>query len=105
MRIMISQPMKGKSTERVRKEREHVVATLESQGHTVVDTVFTDTPPDTNNVALWHLGKSLEVMSTVDAVCFMDGWQKARGCFIEYEAAKNYGLMIIFGDGRMVFND
>lgn len=95
MKIMLSQPMKGKTTEQVREERKAVVAMLEADGHTVVDTVFTDAPPATDNVALWHLGKSLEFMSTVDAVYFMKGWSHARGCIIEHMAAENYGLWIL----------
>ena len=95
MKIMLSQPMKGKTTEYVREERASVVARLEAQGHTVIDTVFTDTPPDTDNIALWHLGKSLEAMSAVEAVYFMKGWDKARGCIIEHMAAEKYGLWIL----------
>ena len=98
MKVMISQPMKGKTTEQVRAEREAVVMSLEAKGHTVVDTVFTDTPPETDNVALWHLGKSLEAMSTVDVVYFMAGWRQARGCLIEHMAAEKYGLWIIHQD-------
>ena len=33
MRIMISQPMTGKTTEEIREEREELVEQLESQGH------------------------------------------------------------------------
>lgn len=98
MKVMISQPMKGKSTEEVRFERKAIIAKLEKKGHTVVDTVFTDTPPETENTALWHLGKSLEVMSSVDAVYFMEGWRQARGCLIEHMAAEKYGLWIIHQD-------
>ena len=95
MKIMLSQPMRGKTTDRIREEREAVISMLESHGHMVVDTVFTDTPPDTDNVALWHLGKSLEAMSAVEAVYFMKGWSQARGCIIEHMAAEKYGLWIL----------
>ena len=99
MKVMISQPMKGKSTEQVRSERASVMAMLEAKGYIVVDTVFTDTPPAMTNVALWHLGKSLEAMSAVDAVYFMEGWRQARGCLIEHMAAEKYGLWLIHQDG------
>ena len=98
MKVMISQPMKGKTTEQVRAEREAVVKSLEAKGHTVVDTVFTDTPPETDNVSLWYLGKSIEAMSSVDAVYFMAGWRQTRGCLIEHMAAEKYGLWIIHQD-------
>lgn len=91
MRVAISQPMKGLSAEEIRKQRAVVVASLEAEGHEVVDTVFTGTPPESGSQALWHLGKALQTLSTVDAVYFMDGWDQARGCRIEYEACVFYG--------------
>ncbi len=98
MKVMISQPMKDKTTEQVQAERASVIAMLKTKGHTVVDTVFSKTPPSTDNVALWHLGKSLCAMSHVDAVYFMEGWRQARGCLIEHMAAEKYGLWIIHQD-------
>ena len=95
MKVMISQPMKGKTTEQIRKERESVIAILESKGYTIVDSVLTDIPPETANEALWCLGKSLEIMSTVDAVYFMEGWESARGCIIEHMSAEKYGISVI----------
>lgn len=98
MKVMISQPMRGKSSEQVRTERTSVMAMLEAKGHTVVDTVFTEEPPAADNTALWNLGQSLCAMSHVDAVYFMEGWRQARGCLIEHMAAEKYGLWIIHQD-------
>lgn len=95
MRVMISQPMKGLSVEEIRERRAAVVAKLEADGHEVVDTVFTDTPPENSSQALWYLGKAIQAMSTVDAVYFMEGWDKARGCFVEYEVCRRYSLGIL----------
>lgn len=92
MRVMISQPMKGLSAEEIRERRAAVVARLEAEGHEVVDTVFTETPPEEDNQALWYVGKSLQAIAGVDAVYFMEGWDKARGCRIEYEACVLYGI-------------
>lgn len=94
MRVMISQPMKGLSAGQIREKRAAVVAALEAEGHEVVDTVFTETPPENGNQALWCLGKALQAMSTVDAVYFMDGYENARGCMIEYVACRYYGIKI-----------
>lgn len=35
-------------------------------------------------------GKSLELMADADVVYFAEGWQKARGCRLEYECARAY---------------
>lgn len=93
MKIMISQPMRGKTNEQIRKEREELVKVLEGQGHEVLDTVFEEAPKDTD-IAVYMLGKSIEFLSKADAVIFMKGWADARGCRIEYEVAKEYGKFI-----------
>lgn len=94
MKIMISQPMNGLSVEQVKANRKAVVEMLEAKGHEVVDTVIAETPPETEHQALWYLGKSLEQMAQCDCVYFMGDWISARGCQLEYQAAKAYGLQI-----------
>ena len=94
MKVMISQPMNGLSVEQVKANRKAVVEKLEKQGHEVVDTVIAETPPDSPHQALWYLGKSLELMAQCDCVYFMGGWISARGCQLEFHAAKAYGLQI-----------
>lgn len=44
---------------------------------------------------LWHLGESIKLMEQADAVYFCPGWMNARGCQIEFEICKAYGLKII----------
>jgi len=46
MKIMISQPMKGKTNEQIREERAEIVKRLQEEGHGVVDTVFENVPAD-----------------------------------------------------------
>lgn len=90
MRIMISQPMNGKTEEQIRTEREELVKELESKGYEVVDTIFTDVPPENADIGMWYLAKSIEAMSEVDAVVFMKGWENARGCVAEEYIARKY---------------
>ena len=47
-------------------------------------------------IPLCFLEKSLENMSLCHAVYFCKRLENARGCKIEYEAAKTYGLEIIY---------
>lgn len=47
-------------------------------------------------IPLCFLAKSLESMSLCHAVYFCDGWEAARGCRIEHEAAVEYGLETIY---------
>lgn len=96
MKVMISQPMAGKSVEQVKEERQRVVERLTKMGHEVVDSVIAKEPPQTSHVALWYLGGALQIMSTCDAVLFMKGWDTARGCRIEHQAVLDYGLELMF---------
>ena len=96
MKIMISQPMKGKTEKQIREERTKIVDKLERLCWEVVDTIFAEEAPKDCDTAIWYLAKSIDAISKVDAVMFMNGWQDARGCKIEHEICKQYGKEIIY---------
>lgn len=77
--IMISQPMKDLSSEKIVEARETAIHTLETFGYDVIDNFFTDDgfiTEDTKHTPVAYLAKSLEVMSKCDAVYFVkDGKQ------------------------------
>lgn len=93
MKLMISQPMRGKTNEQIKAERAELVKKLEVEGHEVVDTVF-DLAPKGVDEAIYFLSKSIEFISQVDGLVFMPGWNAARGCRIEYQVAVEYGKFI-----------
>ena len=103
MKAMLSQPMGGKSDVEIVETRERAIAVLESKGYEVVNTLFTDEWYSSKSMAergvvqvpLCFLAKSLENMSLCDAVYFCKGWEYARGCKIEHDAAVAYGLKIM----------
>ena len=103
-KAMLSQPMAGKSDEEIRDTRDRAIDALESAGYEVVNTLFTDEWYSRENmkkrgvvqIPLCFLAKSIENMSLCHAGCFCKGWEKARGCRIEHEVAKAYGLEIIY---------
>ena len=94
-KIMISQPMKGKTNEEIRKEREHLVTNIESNGDIVLDTIFDEAPKNVDE-AIWLLSKSIEYLAQADVIFFMKGWEKARGCKIEHQVAVEYDKEIIY---------
>lgn len=104
MKAMLSQPMAGKSDEEILATRERAFDALESAGYDVVNTLFTDEWYSRENmkkrgvvqIPLCFLAKSIENMSLCHAAYFCKGWEKARGCRIEHEIAKAYGLEIIY---------
>lgn len=103
-KAMLSQPMAGKSDEEIKATRERAIKVLEAQGYEIVNTLFTDEwysdkamkERGVVQIPLCFLAKSLENMSLCHAAYFCKGWEKARGCRIEHDAAVAYGLEIIY---------
>ncbi len=94
MKVMISQPMRGKTNEEIRAEREDVIEKLSNDGYDVVDTVISEDAPKNIDEAIFYLSKSIEFIGKVDAIVFMPGWNRTRGCRIEYLVAREYGKFI-----------
>ena len=102
-KAMLSQPMAGKTQEEIIATRERAVAALKARGFEVINTLFTDEwyskekmeERGVVQIPLCFLAKSLENMSLCHAAYFCKGWEQARGCKIEHDAAVAYGLAII----------
>ena len=94
-KVMISQPMRGKTNEQIKQEREQLVKELTDAGYEVLDTVFENAPTD-EDVAIYMLSQSIRFLGRADMVVFMRGWEYARGCKIEHEVAVNYGKEIVY---------
>ena len=90
MKVMISQPMKGKTNEQIKEERKGIIEKLKEEGLEILDTVF-DEVPENEDVAIYLLSQSIRFIGKADIVVFMKGWEKARGCKIEHQVAVDYG--------------
>ena len=107
-KAMLSQPMAGKTQEEIVATREKAIAALTANGYQVVNTLFTDEwysrekmeERGVVQIPLCFLAKSLENMSMCHAAYFCKGWENARGCRIEHEAAKAYGLKILYEEDQ-----
>lgn len=103
-KAMISQPMAGKTDEEIVRARDKALQELKMRGYSTVNTLFTDEWYSKGSmekrgvvqIPLCFLAKSLENMSLCHAAYFCKGWEKARGCKIEHDAAVAYGLEIIY---------
>ena len=108
MKVMISQPLGGLTKEESIATRKRAIGVLRSLGYEYVNTLFLDEWYSQEeivwrgviHVPLCFLAKSLSHMSLCHAVYFCHGWQDARGCRIEHEAAKAYGLTILYEDEK-----
>lgn len=103
-KAMLSQPMAGKADEEIVATRKKAIKVLEEKGYEIVNTLFTDKWYTNESmkergvvqILLCFLAKSLENMSLCHAVYFCRGWENARRCRIEHDAAVAYGLDIIY---------
>lgn len=110
---MLSQPMAGKTEKEIIDTRNRAVTELEKRGYEIVNTLFTDEWYSQQSmkqrgvvqIPLCFLAKSLENMSLCHAAYFCKGWENARGCRIEHEAAKAYGLEIIYEEKEGIENE
>ena len=97
MKLFISQPMKDKTNEEIKSERNEIIQRVKEiykdEEIEVIDSFFENAPHEAN--PLWFLGKSLELLSTADCAYFAEGWKDYRGCKIEHEAAVHYGIDIV----------
>ena len=108
MKAMISQPMAGKTNDEIKAAREKAITKLKNLGYEIVNTLFSDEWYNSEKmesrgvvqITLCFLAKSLENMSLCHAAYFLEGWEKARGCRIEHEAAVAYGLTIIYEEAE-----
>lgn len=98
MKVMISQPMNGRTEQQIKEERKAIIDKFNKMHIEVIDTIFTEEAPQDCNVAVYYLGKSISAMKDIDALYMCDNWREARGCKIENEVAKEYGIKILYSD-------
>ena len=93
-KIFISQPMRGKTSEEIRAEREkavEVVKAFVNDEVEVLDSYF----DDFDGNPLEYLAKSIELLAKADVAYFADGWENYRGCRMEHNACLKYGVKVI----------
>ena len=95
LKAMLSQPMGGKTQEEIVEARERAIHALQERGYERYGKEAMEAR-GVVQIPLCFLAKSLENMSLCHAAYFCKGWEQARGCRIEHEAAKAYGLEIIY---------
>ena len=95
----IRQPMRGLSDEEILKAREEILIKAEKKiGEPVelIDSFIEEEPKEINkHIPVYYLGKSIQFLSQADIAYFGGDWRNARGCKIEHEVAKQYGIEII----------
>ena len=91
-KIFISQPMKNRTAEEITQERNKIAAKWANASVEFINSFFRK--PGKNSID--SLGKSISLMGEADLVVFAPGWENARGCRIEHEVARKYGIQIAY---------
>lgn len=97
MKVFISQPSHRLGEREIKLNRLRAIENIKSlYGNDVeiIDSYFNN-----NEKPLFNLGKSIELLSTADVIYLCKGWNKERGCKIEYMCASDYDIKIIFEEG------
>lgn len=98
-RLFISQPMRELSDKEILKAREEIRKKAEkviNEPIELIDSFIKDYPGEINkHVPVFYLGKSIQFLSQADIAYFGGDWRNARGCKIEHEVAKQYGIKIL----------
>lgn len=95
-KLFISAPMKGRTEAQIRATMEqmhHIAEAVFGEELEVIRTYISDDPPADANQAVWYLGESIKKMADADYFIGIYDEEKAfRGCAIENQAAKTYGI-------------
>lgn len=95
-KLFISAPMKGRTEAQIRATMEqmhHIAEAVFGEELEVIQTYISDDPPADANQAVWYLGESIKMLSEADYFIGIYDEEKAyRGCAIENQAAKTYGI-------------
>lgn len=99
MKVFISQPMKDKSEMEISTVRERAINDLKKiygEDIEIIDSYITENPPtDCKNIPLWYFGKSIDKLVDADIFYSCPDWDMNRGCILEHEIAKSYGIKIL----------
>ena len=102
-KLFVSLPMRGLNEREIRKRMNYLKSLVElelKEEVVLIDTFIKDEPDseEINDIGLYFLGKSIKELAYADIVIFANGWMKARGCKVEYKAAVEYGVKILYED-------
>lgn len=102
-KLFVSLPMRGFGGREIKQRMNYLkhLVELELKEEVILIDSFIENEPDSkeiNNIGLYFLGESIKELAYADIVIFANGWMKARGCKVEYKAAVEYEVKILYED-------
>lgn len=92
LKLFVSVPMNGKAVAEIveqMKQAHQAAERIVGVPLVLLDTVF-DLPEGTR--PLGYIAESIKMLAEADVAYFCDGWERARGCRIEWMCARDYGV-------------
>lgn len=101
MKVFISMPMRGESTEEIVKTRSQIFEQVkkdfpEDKLELLDQIIEEDCPFKGSDAGIWYLAKSIEIMAEAELVVFAPHWHLAPGCRAEKFIAESYCKYCIF---------
>lgn len=93
--MYVSMPMKDKGTEEIIQEFKRLKEKYKDYDQ-IDSLVNIEMMGDSKHLSVRCLAESIKHLSKADVVLFAKGWEDARGCKIEHEIAKQYGIEIMY---------
>lgn len=100
MKIYISGPITGANINTTRLRFKCAEATLRMQGFTVANPMENGLPEDAPYDE--HIKRDLEVLAECDAIYLLNGWERSKGCRIEFNEAVKARKRITYEKGNEV---
>jgi hypothetical protein len=110
-KVFISLPMRGLTLKQVKYNYEQAkmnisnMSLADKNGNIVdcddlffFDNIQEDLDPETSR-SLDYLSNDVKMLGDADLVYFVSGWEKSRGCNIEYQICKDWDIPMIFEQG------
>ena len=98
MKIYISGPITGiKGYMEKFKAAEHK---LTEMGYTVINPARVNAQLPEGLEHREYMLTSIAMLEMCDVIFLMEGWEKSKGCLIEFEYARNNGITMLFENGR-----
>lgn len=98
MKVFISQPMRNIPNEeilRIREEGKKKFLEIYKGDEEVEFISSFENDLSDNTHPIYLLGRAFELLSEADMVLLIGDWKTARGCRMEYEACKEYGITVV----------
>ena len=103
MRIFLSLGMRGRDEKDVLHDIEEATFYIKRiyPNCEVVNTYRQEGAPEDAGPT-YYLGRSIQILGTCDQAWFLNDWENYRGCLVEHEVCKAYGIPCYIADLRPV---